>query len=107
MSRLAAVFGNVRVLVGTGRLDAYIRLNRRREPGALLASTWSAAGRLGILFKGGALYRNRFGYDWRSILFLRIVKRLDRASIPCCRRYRSATSRRCGLWRMAAGRLSW
>jgi len=83
LSRLAAGFGNVRVLMGTGWLDAYIRLNRRREPAALLASTWSAACRLGVLFGGGALYRNRFGYDWRSILFLRVLKRLDRAGIRC------------------------
>lgn len=77
------MLGNLRVLVGTAWLDAYIRLNRRREPAALLASAWSAAGRLGILFAGGELYRNRFGYAWRSILFLRILNRLDRAGICC------------------------
>lgn len=75
------MLGRVRVAIASLRLRAFIRRNRRSEPAALFEMTWSEANRLGRLFDGLAEYRNRFRHAWRDILFLRVLRSLDRAGV--------------------------
>ena len=82
-SLAAEVLGRVRVAIGSLWLRAFIWRNRRSEPAALFEMTWFKANRLGWLFDGLEQYRNRFRHAWRDILFLRLLRYLDRAGVHC------------------------
>jgi hypothetical protein len=82
-SRVAATLGRAGSETGLLWLKAFIWRNRRREPGALLDLTWSRASRLGWLFRGLGQYRNKWGHDWRELLYPQILERLDRTGRRC------------------------
>lgn len=76
-----ALFAYVRFQVGILWLRRFIRKKRGNDPEAIFREAWLKLTRLDLLFRGVAMFRNRFSYDWKDIVFLRLLEEMKRQDI--------------------------
>lgn len=72
-----AIFGLARFQAGILWLGYFIKRNRNNSPDAVFREAWDKASRHDYFFRGVAMFRNRFSYDWKDIFFLRLLEEME------------------------------
>lgn len=78
---LKAAWAFLRFRVGILLIRRCIGNNRSKTPEEIFAKVWGMALRYPFFFRSVDSFRNRFSFDWRSMLFLYLMEELSRAGV--------------------------